>query len=132
MRSTPSSVSFWVTHSGRSPLVGAKATVISGSGRGCRDTGRRDQHVGRIGPPGASPAGPRCHPARTPTTGAVGGDHRLAGPEPQDVEEVVDVRLREHGAAGSATKTMAAAATRTGSGPDGGPAPGPVRWATVS
>ena len=34
MRSTPSSVSFWATHSGRSPLIGAKATVMAGLSRG--------------------------------------------------------------------------------------------------
>ena len=33
MRSMPSSVSFWTTHSGRSPLTGAKATVRAGSAR---------------------------------------------------------------------------------------------------
>ena len=34
MRSTPSSVSFCTTHSGRSPLTGAKATVMSGADPG--------------------------------------------------------------------------------------------------
>ena len=39
MRSTPSSVSFWTTHSGRSPLIGTNATVTGGSGAGSWRTG---------------------------------------------------------------------------------------------
>ena len=42
MRSTPDSVSFWTTHSGRSPFTGTKPTVTSGSGRA-------DAHDGPVG-----------------------------------------------------------------------------------
>ena len=63
MRSTPTSVSFWVTHSGRSPLAGAKATVISGAGRGWKTTGPSTVRArGRIRPP--RPPGPDPAPTR--------------------------------------------------------------------
>ena len=53
MRSMPNSVSFWTTHSGRSPLTGAKATVSAGSARASDCTA----------PSPPTPAGGRSRPS---------------------------------------------------------------------
>ena len=132
IRSTPSSVSFWTTHSGRSPLVGANATVTSGAGRGTHDRGPVGHQHAAAGRPGGTPGGGvGRHPARDPATGAVGGHHRSRPARRRSTSR----RWRRSagsttGADGSATKTMAAAATSTGSGAGGGGAaprsgPGP-------
>ena len=39
MRSTPTSVSFWTIHSGRSPLVRAKPIVMAGAGASTNSVG---------------------------------------------------------------------------------------------
>ena len=127
IRSTPSSVSFWTTHSGRSPLVGANATVIAGSPGAASATGpsttsrpdrvRASDPGPSRPPPGTAPsARPRRRPPPARRAGA-GARRRGGGRRPAS----------RTGAAGSSTNTMAAAATSTGSGPDGGrPAPVPA------
>src|SRR5581483_905640 len=74
MRSTPSSVSFWTTSSGLSPLVRAKATARRGASSGSRSGG---------------PTASRWTAA--PPTGAVRHGHGLTGPQAQDAAEVVAV-----------------------------------------
>ena len=96
MRSTPSSVSFWTTHSGRSPLAGAKATVIVGR-RPRSACVTADRRATRMAAGSTRPAaGAAGQPARHPGPGAVGGHHQLAGPQAEDVEQVVGVALGEH------------------------------------
>ena len=141
IRSTPSSVSFWVTHSGRSPLVGTKADGERRARRrriDRRAVDRQDRfRVGLLAPrpvPGRPPPGtaPSARPRRKPPPAPrAGAGARRAG----------DGRRRQSttGVARSSTKTMAAAPTRTGSGPGRGPAPtaappgsGPRRTAVSS
>ena len=98
MRSTPSSVSFCTTHSGRSPLVGAKATVTVGSTRGWRTTGpsgtrRADGSICRHRRPSVPGATRHGHHEPEPSPATTG----LPRSEAQDVEEVVGITLREDG-----------------------------------
>ena len=55
--SAPTSVSFCTTHSGRSPLTGAKTTVIAGSAAG--DEGDLSRGFERISEPRRRATGPR-------------------------------------------------------------------------
>ena len=71
--STPSSVSFCTTHSGRSPLTGAKTTVIAGSARATKVTS----------PAGSSGSANR---ASAPPARAVRDGERIAGTDPEDGE----------------------------------------------
>ncbi len=112
MRSMPSSVSFWTTHSGRSPLIGAKATVRAGVAAGSDCTvpsppmpeapvDGRQLGVALPGDPG-------------PVAAPVGGDDLLAGSQAEHPAQVVGVLVGQRPArAGSSTKTCAAAAART-------------------
>ena len=88
IRSTPSSVSFWTTHSGRSPLAGAKATVIAGDGRAVRTAGPRAR---------ATRSGCRCSgtPCRRPPRRS--RRPRSPGGEPQHPGEVVEVLVGDLG-----------------------------------
>ena len=98
MRSMPSSVSFWTTHSGRSPLTGAKATVSAGSGarlelHGAVATRRRRRRPRAARAPGRR----RCQPARAQWPAPVAGDDLLAGAQAQHPAQVVHVVVVEHG-----------------------------------
>ena len=106
MRSMPSSVSFWTTHSGRSPLTGAKATVRAGSARASNWTAvvvptsgsrvRSPCHLVRAQWPWPS-AAMTSSPARNRSTRAKWWASASEGT----------------GCAGSSTNTWAAAAART-------------------
>ena len=106
IRSTPSSVSFWTTHSGRSPLTGAKATTraAAGAGRpphgpssssspvpelGRPGTRQGRQRPGRRRPPPARPAaaagpGPGGAGPRSAHRGATGRPRRPGRPPTPD------------------------------------------------
>ena len=94
----PNSVSFWTTHSGRSPLTGAKATVRGGSTRGLGPDRRRR--------PAPASAAERLERSSRRATGArpvapsVGHDDLLAVPQAQHAPEVVGVLVGEDGMAG--------------------------------
>ena len=66
IRSTPSSVSFWTTSSGRSPFTSANATVIAGASRAVALD--RPGRLGRV-----------AEARRPPSTGAVAEHERIAG-----------------------------------------------------
>ena len=97
MRSMPNSVSFWTTHSGRSPLVGANATVSAGAGAGSNCT--------LPSPPSAGVVVHRTERAAVaarpegagPVSGAVADDDLLAGPQPEHATDVVQVVGRKDG-----------------------------------
>ena len=100
----PNSVSFWTTHSGRSPLTGAKATVRAGSARAsdsgavATDDRRRPERLERPPPRQAVPC-----PASEP----VGGDDLLAIAQPQDPSQVVRVLVGEDRLAGVVHEDLA-------------------------
>ena len=110
MRSTPSSVSFWATHSGRAPLVGTNPTVITGSAPGWLTT---------------SPSTTRVRSADPESR------HRTQEPAPSDAMTTSSGRSRKTsdtwwavassspGERRSATKTMAEADASSGSGAPG-------------
>ncbi len=122
MRSTPSSVSFWTTHSGRSPLTGAKATVTRAPARRLARSDRPPPGR-RSSAPTGSGRGRGHQPARHPRPGAVGGHHRLAGAKAADVEQVVADRWRRPAARrGRRRRPWPTASTRRESGAGGRPA----------
>ena len=111
MRSMPSSVSFWTTHSGRSPLTGAKATVRGGSARASDCT--------LPSPPTPLPAAERLegaglrHAAARPASAPVGDDDLFAVAQAQHPAQVVRVLVGEDRLAGVVDEDLAAAAART-------------------
>ncbi len=80
MASTPSSVSFCTTHSGRSPFTGANATVMRGSARHDSDVAGRLQR--------------RPEPCVTPPPNAVADGQRITWLQPED-SEVMAIRIRK-------------------------------------
>jgi hypothetical protein len=75
IRSTPSSVSFCTTNSGRSPFTSANATVIGGSGRGSPTIG---PVISSTGPPVSRQA--RQRPAPSPAVTSFPGASRSTRP----------------------------------------------------
>ena len=71
MRSTPTSVSFWTTHSGRCPLVRAKPIVMAGAGASTNS----------VGPSATNRPGPAVA-AGAPVAPTIGHRDLLAGPQP--------------------------------------------------
>ena len=105
MRSMPSSVSFWTTHSGRSPLTGAKATVSAGSARASNCTAPsppmpapRRERLERSPSPRQRGAGPAPAPVGWPRP-----PRRRAGAAPG--RGGARPRRTRTGCAGSSTKT---------------------------
>ena len=111
MRSIPSSVSFCTTHSGRSPLTGANATVNAGTAAASDCTAPSPPTPGA--PETGVTSGPPCQVTRAqrprPSVAMTSSPNRSRSTRPR---WWTSSSLRS-GSAGSSTKTCAAAAART-------------------
>ena len=113
----PSSVSFWTTHSGRSPLTGAKATVRAGSARGLEL--HRAVAAEQV-PSSSSRASPAAPGGAGPTAAPVGDDDLLARAQAQHPAEMVRVLVAQHRVRGIVDEDLRGCRGPHGDGGEGG------------